>query len=537
MENKKPPLDPVSRAQIEQAWNEMKAMPEGKDKENQKNLIQEAISKMAEHVDMPIQSEGPIDTIAKGALHALNYSTGILQTPITVGAPLLAGQKEYALQNLKAAVNPLTKTPQATINEVAQMVGVPSGPNLSSAIPSIYAEPGSKHPFYQPEKGGLFDPTLRGAVATALDLGISPQAVMSLKNFLSKSESNLSAEALKNLKKVEPSKVSTAVSYAFDPFGSIQSDTGNKLYKSNFKEVDRLASKKGLPLTSDVLMKNNVWGGNRSIEEQANELQKTLGSKVGDLTSQATELNPNYSIPSNELTSNAMNNLGEQSLVGGRTSAANRVGEKIGNEMSSAYGEAGRPIAFNELLPLKQSMQEKAAAQRAYDLNRGLPMGRGENAAENSLRAKMLGQAYADIGESARNAIETGADIAKPGLGGQIYSTNQDLASLYTAQPELAKATRESLSKSINLHAPMVLTGSLLGAGGATYGGHAYLPYVAGGAIAGGIAASPAVRTGLGLLLNKTAPLSSDILRSYLMNQNAKNRIGSPWDFNKGDNQ
>lgn len=99
-------------------------------------------------------------------------TTGPLTGSILEG---LSGKKVYSGQDVANADTPVdlkTMSPNLkTFPSNSQMfarAGI-KNPSLSDALPSLYAKPGSQHPMYQPEKGGMLDPSAAGALQVATD--------------------------------------------------------------------------------------------------------------------------------------------------------------------------------------------------------------------------------------------------------------------------------------------------------------------------------------------------------------------------------
>lgn len=89
------------------------------------------------------------------------------------GKPAFSGQ-EYA-----DAITPFSGKAFPGVGEMAKRVGMPEGAKLSDYL-DMYAKPGSDHSWYQPETGGMLDPTLRGTGGFAADVAIDPLTYLSL---------------------------------------------------------------------------------------------------------------------------------------------------------------------------------------------------------------------------------------------------------------------------------------------------------------------------------------------------------------------
>lgn len=111
--------------------------------------------------------------------NALDYARGATTAPLlglgleaTTGKPTFSGD-EYA-----RAITPGSGQAFPGANELYRRAGVPEGAKLSDYL-SMYQQPGHGK-WYQPEKGGMLDPTLRGTGGFATDVAIDPLSWLSM---------------------------------------------------------------------------------------------------------------------------------------------------------------------------------------------------------------------------------------------------------------------------------------------------------------------------------------------------------------------
>lgn len=118
--------------------------------------------------EAPKSKMGTIGQAAMDTLGAAGKTAGTLRAGTT--GPLtglileaLTGKKAFTGDEMANAFNPKNLQGFPDNAEMFKRTGV-ANPALSDAIPSMYAKPGSKHAWYQPEKGGMLDPTAAGAL-------------------------------------------------------------------------------------------------------------------------------------------------------------------------------------------------------------------------------------------------------------------------------------------------------------------------------------------------------------------------------------
>lgn len=158
-----------------------------------------------------------------GALGATAKGLDVLRGSIT--APALAaaleamtGKDVYRPEEHSDAVTINNLNTFPTSSELFERAGVPEGAKMSDVVGG-YADPQLDNPWYQPEKGGMLDFTVRGAGGLATDMAIDPLSWLSMggaqagKQALSKSASR---EVLQNaMKKGTMAKIGEMVAAPF----------------------------------------------------------------------------------------------------------------------------------------------------------------------------------------------------------------------------------------------------------------------------------------------------------------------------------
>ena len=129
----------------------------------------------------------------------LNYPEGAITAPLLgLGLEAATGKKTFSGDEYLKGIDPTTTQTFPSANELYKRAGIPEGAKLSDYL-NMYSEPG-KASWYQPEKGGLLDPTVRGTGGVATDMAIDPLNYISfgeagaLKQALSKGAARMAAE-------------------------------------------------------------------------------------------------------------------------------------------------------------------------------------------------------------------------------------------------------------------------------------------------------------------------------------------------------
>lgn len=241
-----------------------------------------------------IDKEGPIvrtlkehpDAVSVGAgvlgggAKALDVLRGSLTGPAL--AALLGGvtgKNVYKGSEHLDAMNPTNLNMYPSSSELMDRAGVPAGAKLSDIAPG-YGEPGNS-PWYQPEKGGLLDPTVRGAGGLATDIAIDPLTYLSMgasaagKQAAQKGAVELATGSTKGLldrgagiaqkmgltdltKKLAETKAGQiAVKAATAPTDIIK-DLGTRLYRSTILPVEFEGAKYGKKDVADTMYRSGI---------------------------------------------------------------------------------------------------------------------------------------------------------------------------------------------------------------------------------------------------------------------------------------
>lgn len=221
------------------------------------------------------------DAQAKAYQRLLQYPVGIVTTGLASAASLgkqaagpaldqlrqgnlksafkELGKNVVTSQEAKNALNPFSPEGAPPAGELAQRLGIPTGPHLSDVAPSLYSEPGSGGIFslQAPERGGPLDITPRGTAITGLEMATDP------------------------LNRLLPKPVKSGLEAG-----------GKSIYRSGLKAADIAAENvgKGTHAASDLFWKEGVSGTPKQFAKQSNNIAERLLGERGALMEQAHQL-------------------------------------------------------------------------------------------------------------------------------------------------------------------------------------------------------------------------------------------------------
>ena len=203
----------------------------------------------------------------------LDYAGGAVRGTVAGGLEALTGKELVDYKDVLAGKAP-------TSAEVMQKLGVPEGYSLSNIIPSMYSETGQGAAL---QKGGLFDPSVRGAGGLALDILTDPLTYMT-GGLSTLSKFGKTGEAIKSAIKSAP------VQAALTPVGTMAGKRAPKLYKKAFETVDVNLKPLNKPYSvADILSKEKFRGNMAEAADRIAEINKAVGTEQGDILKRAAE--------------------------------------------------------------------------------------------------------------------------------------------------------------------------------------------------------------------------------------------------------
>jgi hypothetical protein len=454
-------------------------------------------------IDPPEENHGPLDTVGEMGLRALDYPSGYLRTAAAAAQGLIkAGTTGDSggiptTQDWMSAV----KGQAPPMSEYNKRLGIPEGGSLSDLIPGAYAPKGT--PGLTPTKGGLLDPTARGALSTAEDMILSPAVLAGMgKKVLSTpvqtaAEMRAAEAAARQaqMAKLARNPIESTLAKAGaaaqsimmgTPISDAAESSGAAIYRNPFRKADLAAldAGKGPRAVSQLAMDNGIWGGSQeALEAQLRQLMKEKGAAAGAIE----DANRTKAvIPTAKVVTPAMNSAFEDAFAVSPQRAA--MGQKIFNELGELAVD--RPnIELDDLIQYKRDQQRLADAMKQYDNPGVTPDPTGNAAIEGPLRQENA--------SAATRAIEESFDAANPGTGGKYHRLNSEYGTARAGLPGMNSSTKSEMLQSI---LPNSMDIPVMGA--TAYATHSPVD-VAAAYLASKAVQSPAVQTGGGLLLNR----------------------------------
>lgn len=236
-----------------------------------------------------------LGSIGKG----LDYQRGQIAPFVGDLISKISGKQVYTPEEDEASLNPLNNKTFPTISTMLGRAGVPQGAQLSDYVPG-YADPKNDNPWYQPEKGGMLDPSVRGTLGAAADVAIDPLTYETLglgrlaKNKIAedvvaqvgKSASPAETALKMSAPKAAPGALSmtgsalanandSAIKPLLTPVSSLMGGTGRTLYDALLQPALAQGLKFGKENVSDILRKIGIWNPGNLTED--------VGKGVGNL--------------------------------------------------------------------------------------------------------------------------------------------------------------------------------------------------------------------------------------------------------------
>lgn len=337
---------------------------------------------------------------------ALDYPGGVVRTGL--GATF---QKNVTGQDVLNALkgNPLSG------DELLERAGESKGGSLSDILP-IYSN-GPKH-WYQPEKGGMLDPTRRGAEGLALEMITDPLSLLALGT------SKAASMALKAGKELTPAE--KLLQYTTRPIGRGLEEAGKSRYASALRNVDESLKIAGKPPVSPVFIQNEMpVGSMQTLREKSKDLASKAGRDIGNIESEATSRGATVNMLP------AMNDSMELSSEMRKSPHPNvqQAGQKL-DDITASYLGQGEKVPVDKARAWS-SEANKLASEQAFN-----PMTAGN--------VPFASEGNREIGQGLKGEVYNAIDKTTPELSDQYKLANKQYSSLSSkdAKRELKNASK-----------------------------------------------------------------------------------------------
>ncbi len=351
---------------------------------------------------------------------ALDYAGGVVRT--AAAAPFT--------ENIETGdvLNALLADPKSG-SEILEALGVPESGSLSQLAPSLYNETGKG---WQLKKGGMLDPTGRGAMGLALETVTDPLTYFTL---------GASKAAGQGIKK-----------------------SGEAVYESGLKMIDRSAeiAGKGNKAFSKTAMKYGLTGSAEEIAEKASQLADDLYRQQQQILKEAGDMGAkvdagrvlNRTIKKAENIASGKNIKPVRQAASGVSDVVKDV-MSFGSEVpastvksqvaSSLVSETGQPILKEVIqeVPGKVALSPLEASSIKSQLYNLL----GDNAYATLAKDKGGSKLFKDAARSIKTGVESAVSKADPNLGAKLKQVNTDLGNILSSRKALQRETNKEIAK------------------------------------------------------------------------------------------
>lgn len=349
---------------------------------------------------------------------ALNFAGGAVRGGIAGAIEPLIGKDIVSAEEVKSGTVP-------GASDIMARAGVPEGYSLSDILPQIYTQDGDGLAL---QKGGMFDPTARGAVGLAADIVTDPTTYLAapLKAAQLAKAGTSMGKALK-LAEVAINPVGEAVG----GIGAGLKKGGEKLYKSAFEKADQaLATRYGKGSIADILKSRGFKGSAQEALEKTQEINKQLGEKIGEFRTQA-DLAGTLTQP---IDFDAAEKVVQKYRVASDPKMM-AIADNLQEVLDSYKGMP--PKSATELATIKRLNLDMAGGDAAFDVLKSSP-----DRAEAELR-RALGKS---LGEAEDSAVK---QSLSPEQYKEYIKTKRDYGTTtkYAPQKELNKLARGEMTR------------------------------------------------------------------------------------------
>lgn len=263
-------------------------------------------------------------------------------------------------------------------------------------------------------------------------------------------EANKTANRAPTLKQKILKFVNPMTNPLADP-GEMLKKTGDSLYGSSFRAADQAAKDAGQGSVSELAKENGIWGSPRTRYDQTRQLSKDWGEGVTTILSELKKnddaLRAQAGLPPRVMTRKDLRAPVTQSLLDRGDFAGDKANQYLKGKFNRGWGNQN-DFDMLELNDIKKDHQDIARKSGAYSPNPTYPIN-PTRGVEIRQEGEALGQGAAKQAGIAQRGVEDmvegiGKDQNKPGLGGEIYQENRDIATLMAGLPQMRKQMNAS---------------------------------------------------------------------------------------------
>lgn len=392
----------------------------------------------------------PVGEVGKGLAGVgklLDYPAGNMRALIAEGVQGLTGKQMIKPGEEADSFNPFTPRQFPHSDQLLDRAGVPKGAKLSDILPG-YGQPGQS-PWYQPEKGGMLDPTVRGAGGTALDMATDPlmwaslggkkaaQAVLDESGRAS--EGNLPAVqgAAQKAVSAQPSE-RTLGQILLNPVGEGAKDAGTALYRKGATPIIQAARKSGKGDLTDFYMNTiGMKGSPQTMADQLNAAKGDFGQQMGSILRQAG--NKGATVPFDQALKPYINKIqqlvqdGHLTMDEAKAAATKALAPQMeyiaknGNDVPTAIVHSWRQYLDNNKIP-QNVWGEGAIANKKLGNQLTMALRGGYN---DSVDKSITGALGDSAGSDFREANKNWGNVGSP----KIWKTAQSTADTAEKRP------------------------------------------------------------------------------------------------------
>jgi hypothetical protein len=430
------------------------------------------------------EETGTLEKIGQGALTTADYAGRVLDYAGGLARGSIAGAAEPFVGKNLVDIQEVLKGKAPTFSEILEKSGVPEWYSLSTAFPEMYSETGEGLAL---QKGGMLDPSVRGAVGLGLDIATDPLTYGTL--------------GLSALSKVgKAAKAAPVIETLLTPVGKMAGKRAEKIYKKAFETVDTNIKPLNKPYSiSDILSKEKFKGNLMEATDKVKSINEATGQEIGDILKQASQKGATVDMMKEFEPALSY----AQELRKMPTPEAAKLADDIDSRVMYAWEKSGGVMPVDKANELKTFINKQIKESG---------FAAGDEAALSTQARKAIAS---DVSEGVKNAVQqSDKELAKKlAEKNKLYSsTSSEVQDALFQQAKTVKERRKGLFGTDLSSLDLVLAGV-----GAQSGGVAWAPLLA--KKAGEVARSTTGRTNraaFGKFLEEQKNIVDPVLRQAL---------------------
>lgn len=224
-----------------------------------------------------------------------------------------------------------------------------------------------------------------------------------------------------------------------NPVGAAADVVGNKMIRSGVAQIDETLEMAGKGKLSDILIKENIVGTNKTIKKKLDKLSGRFSKERADIYKKVDDAGIKVD------TSDLVDDFGEFTDAV-RSKTTNKMGDKVASNMEEVFFEAIPSKKIDGQRVFAESMPVQKASNIKTQIRKSLPDSFYNS---NGVVKDQFKDGVSKLSNVFQKNIENAAESAVPGMGRELAEKNKSWSVLLDSDSPLGKEARKAAGKKL----------------------------------------------------------------------------------------